>query len=271
MVELVVQARKAAHGAKPVLVHCWRGGMRSQSVGWLLKTAGFEPSLLTGGYKAFRAHARTYFDRPWRLQVVSGLTGAGKTRVLQLLADAGEQILDLEGLANHRGSAFGGIGQAVQPSTEQFENELFMRLSNLDPLQRIWVEDEGNRIGTIVLPKTFYDLMRHSPAVFLDSSSEHRIENLLEDYGDLPTSELAAAIEKIRKRLGPQHANEAIIALQSNQVDRAIEIVLAYYDKTYYKAVKNMPRKEVVQIPIDDLSDDALVSQTIDSANAIQH
>ena len=212
MTDLVLQARQSTCGDRSVLVHCWRGGMRSQSMGWLLKTAGLEPALLEGGYKAFRKYAHGYFDRPWRLHVVSGLTGAGKTRVLRLLADAGHQVLDLEGLANHRGSAFGGIGQANQPSTEQFENDLFFQLDSFDSQQRIWVEDEGNRIGTVVLPSTFYNRMRHSPAVFMDSSARQRVKNLLVDYGELPISELKDSIQKIRKRLGPQLADEAISA-----------------------------------------------------------
>ena len=120
MADLVVQAKAIAEGRNSVLVHCWRGGMRSQSVGWLLRTAGMDPLVLDGGYKAFRQFARATFEVPWNLRVISGLTGAGKTRVLLLLKDVGEQVVDLEGLANHRGSAFGGIGQPNQPSTEQF-------------------------------------------------------------------------------------------------------------------------------------------------------
>lgn len=267
MTELVVQARNSTQGAKPVLVHCWRGGMRSQSVGWLLKTAGLEPTLLEGGYKAFRSFAREFFDLPWRLHVVSGLTGAGKTRVLQLLAEAGQQVIDLEGLAEHRGSAFGGIGQASQPSTEQFENDLFQRLSSFDSKQKIWVEDEGNRIGTVVLPNTFYDLMRHSPAVFMDSSTQQRVKNLVVDYGELPASQLEASIQKIRKRLGPQQADEAINALRGDDIGRAIEIVLAYYDKTYLKSANAMPRNDMPSLAIDTLSDEQIVAESIEIAD----
>ena len=172
-------------------------------------------------------------------------------------------------LANHRGSAFGGIGQAIQPSTEQFENDLFCRLNSFDPQKQIWVEDEGNRIGTVVLPSTFYDLMRHSPAVFMDSSSQQRVKNLLLDYGDLPTKELADSIQKIRKRLGPQHADEAISALQNDDVARAIEIVLAYYDKTYLKAANAMPRDDMPSLAIDDLSDAEIVAKSIEIAGRL--
>lgn len=270
MADLVVQARELAGGETTVLVHCWRGGMRSQSMGWLLKTAGLNPIVLDGGYKAFRRFAREFFDRDWQLQVVSGLTGAGKTRVLQLLADAGQQVIDLEGLANHRGSAFGGIGQSIQPTTEQFENDLFARLEALAIDSTVWLEDEGNRIGTVVLPNSFYHLMRHSPAVFMDSSPDQRVENLLVDYGDLPIDELEKSISKIRKRLGPQHAEEAIAALKENNVRRAIEVVLAYYDKTYHKAASSMPRTEMPRLAIDNLADDAIIRATVAIADSIE-
>lgn len=263
MPELVTKARKYSAGSQTVLVHCWRGGMRSQSMGWLLKTGGLEPVVLDGGYKAFRRMAQASFENPWQLQVVSGLTGAGKTRVLHLLDEAGQQVLDLEGLANHRGSAFGGIGQAIQPSTEQFENDLFQLLDSFQPEQNIWLEDEGNRIGGVVLPRPFYELMRHSPAVFLESSSEQRVRNLVVDYGDLPAIELADSILKIRKRLGPQHADEAIKSLETGSVKRAIEIVLAYYDKTYLKSAHEMPRHDMVSLAIDELGDSQIVEQAI--------
>ncbi len=269
MTDLVTHANRLSDN-KDVLVHCWRGGMRSQSVGWLLSTAGMRPSLLDGGYKAFRKFARSFFESPWQLQIVSGLTGAGKTRILNLLADAGQQVIDLEGLANHRGSAFGGIGQAIQPTTEQFENELYCRLQAMDPQRRIWVEDEGNRVGSVVVPPVFYDRMRHAPAVFMDSSSKQRVQNLVVDYGDLPAQELADSIDKIRKRLGPQHADEAISSLGNSDVSRAIEIVLAYYDKTYLKAANAMPRNEMVNLPIDALSDGEIVNHAIAISNQVK-
>ena len=267
MSELVIQAKKAAPRQGKVLVHCWRGGMRSQSVGWLLSTAGLKPTLLEGGYKAYRSHAHQALDAPYRLNVVSGLTGAGKTRILAALADAGEQVVDLEGLANHRGSAFGGIGQLKQPTTEQFENCLFRKLEDFAADRPIWVEDEGNRIGTVVVPSAFYHLMRHSPAVFMDSSPAQRVKNLIEDYGDLPLTKLADSINNIRKRLGPQNADEALVSLDLGNVTKAIEIVLAYYDKTYMKAANAMPRKVMPSLKIDELDDSEIAASTIALSN----
>ena len=263
MSELVIQAKQASPNQGDVLVHCWRGGMRSRSIGWLLSTAGLSPTVLEGGYKAYRNYVHETIDAPYRLNVVSGLTGAGKTRIIAVLANAGEQVIDLEGLANHRGSAFGGIGQLKQPTTEQFENYLFGQLQNLDSARSIWVEDEGNRIGTVVVPPAFYHLMRHSPAVFMDSSPAQRVKNLIEDYGDLPLAELAGSIDNIRKRLGPQNADEALDSLDRGNVARAIEIVLAYYDKTYMKAANAMPRKIMPSLAIDELDDTEIAASAI--------
>ena len=163
-------------------------------------------------------------------------------------------------IRDSRGSAFGGIGQGDQPTTEQFENELFQKLDSLDPDQRVWVEDEGNRIGTVVVPGEFHHRLRNSPAVFLESSPEQRVKNLAVDYGDLGVDELEQSIAKIRKRLGPQHADEAIRALGSLNVERAIAIVLAYYDRTYLKAVNSMPRNEMPSLSIDGMSDSEIVA-----------
>lgn len=263
MSELVIQAKQASPNQREVLVHCWRGGMRSRSLGWLLSTAGLFPTVLDGGYKAYRSYAHEKIDASYRLNVVSGLTGAGKTRILALLAKAGEQVVDLEGLANHRGSAFGGIGQLTQPTTEQFENCLFGQLNSLDTSRPIWVEDEGNRIGSVVVPPAFYRLMRHSPAVFMDSSPAQRVKNLIGDYGDLPLTELAGSINNIRKRLGSQNADEALRLLDVGNVARAIEIVLAYYDKTYMKAANAMPRKIMPSLAIDELNDSEIATSAI--------
>jgi tRNA 2-selenouridine synthase len=268
MSDLVIQARQGSSGQGEVLVHCWRGGMRSRSMGWLLSTAGLSPTVLEGGYKSYRAHVHESLESPRRLNVVSGLTGAGKTRILAVLAKAGEQVVDLEGLANHRGSAFGGIGQRDQPTTEQFENYLFGQMQNLNPDQPVWVEDEGNRIGTVVVPPPFYHLMRHSPAIFMDSSPVQRVKNLIEDYGDLPPTELADSISNIRKRLGPQNADEALASLAGGNVARAIEIVLAYYDKTYMKAADAMPRKIMPTLAIDELTDPEIATSAIELSKA---
>ena len=234
-----------------VLVHCWRGGMRSQSFAQILELAGLQPIVLQGGYKAYRSLARSTFDLPMKLLVVSGLTGAGKTGILQVLESGGEQVIDLERLANHRGSAFGGIGQLPQPTTEQFENILFRRLTDLDLSKPIWIEDEGNRVGSAILPPPLYHRLQRSPAVSIECSLEQRVRNLVLDYGDLPKEQLIQSIEKIRKRLGGLAVKKAIGAVESGDVGIAIEIVLAYYDKTYNSAMASMPRETTLTLNVE--------------------
>ncbi|MEL7496279.1 MAG: tRNA 2-selenouridine(34) synthase MnmH [Planctomycetota bacterium] len=240
--------------SKDVLVHCWRGGLRSESMAWLFKITGLAPIVLEGGYKAFRRHAQSRFEEDWPLVVVSGLTGAGKTDVLDELKSLGEQVVELEQLANHRGSAFGSIGQPDQPTTEQFENQLFVQLDRCDRDQTVWVEDEGNRLGTVVVPPTFVAKIRRSPAIFIDSSPSDRVRRLLKDYGSFSPAQLIESIANIRKRLGPQHADEATRLVADGNVERAIQIVLDYYDRTYLHAAAKMERPKMHQLDSSGLT-----------------
>jgi tRNA 2-selenouridine synthase len=251
-----------------VRIHCWRGGMRSQSFAWLMAQGSLEPIVLDGGYKRFRSAVQQSFDRPYNLMVLSGLTGAGKTKYLHLLKNRSEQVIDLEGIANHRGSAFGGVGLGDQPTTEAFENQLFDQLEQQDNSRRIWVEDEGNRIGAVNVPKAFYQQIRFAPAVFIDATVDRRLDHLLEVYGDLDLSGLAYSVEKIRKRLGGQHVAAALEALEKKDFRTAAEIVLKYYDKTYLKAVDTMPREVMARFPAQSLSDAEVVDAIIETANA---
>ena len=253
----------------PIGVHCWRGGMRSESFAWLLEKGGCAPSLLEGGYKSYRNHVHSHINRPFNLLVISGLTGAGKTKYLHLLKSQGQQVVDLEGLANHRGSAFGAIGLGDQPSTEHFENLLFHELEKLDSNLPIWVEDEGNRIGGVVVPASFHKQMQHARAIFVDASVSRRVEHLIEVYGPLPKEALAHSVEKIRKRLGGQHVTDALSALEIGDLKKTTEIVLAYYDKTYLKAVDSMPRNHTHNLPVGDLSDDTVVERLVKLAGQV--
>jgi tRNA 2-selenouridine synthase len=262
LAELAKFARHRCTGSK-AFVHCWRGGMRSQSMKWLLDTAGLTPRILDGGYKSFRQLAHNKFEEPAPLRVISGLTGAGKTRVLDLLTAAGEHVIDLEGLANHRGSAFGSIGQPNQPTTEQFENDLFAELDRCRNAERIWIEDEGNRLGGVVVPPPFIQHLKDSPAIFLESSPAKRVEYLMIDYGDLDPQLLIASVQMIRKRLGFDLAEEASQAIQAGNIKRAIEIVLAYYDRTYLHAAAKHTRTDMQNLAIDDLADQQIVDQLL--------
>ncbi|HEU4717669.1 MAG TPA: tRNA 2-selenouridine(34) synthase MnmH, partial [Bacteroidia bacterium] len=142
MTAFILKARENAPGKK-IAVHCWRGGMRSASMAWLFETAGMEVLLLSGGYKAYRNFVLSNTGRKFDLRVVGGETGSGKTDILHELARKGEQVLDLEGLARHKGSSYGAIGQDPQPTVEQFENDFVHALTKLDPSRPVWIEDES--------------------------------------------------------------------------------------------------------------------------------
>ena len=252
-----------------ILLHCWRGGMRSRSVGWLANQVEIETRILQGGYKAFRKHVINSFKRPIQFCVVSGLTGAGKTRQIQLLQRLGEQIIDLEKIASHRGSAFGGIGLEVQPTVEHFENELFAEISKLDLSRRVWVEDESRMIGSVRLPHHFFAQIRQSPAFFMDVSVETRTELILQEYGGLSPNELVAAIQRITKRLGGQHAKRAIEFLSAGDVKEAVRILLDYYDRLYLSNRERMKRELFVDFAVNDPNSETTTRELIERADSL--
>lgn len=215
-------------------VHCWRGGQRSRSVAWLLSTAGFDVALLDGGYKHYRQYVLESFDRlSLPLLVVGGRTGTGKTKILWSLRDLGEQILDLEALAHHKGSAFGSIGETPQPTVEQFENDLFAAVRQLDPTRRIWVENESRAIGRVYVPAGLWQQMKSAPLFNIQIPQAERVQNLVADYACCDPGELEAAFERIGGKLGGQHLKAALTALEQRDFAAAAELALAYYDKTY--------------------------------------
>lgn len=248
---------------KIAYVHCWRGGMRSQSFAWLLDMAGIKVRVLKGGYKGFRKVAHRKIGLRHKMVILSGLTGAGKTEFLIELQKKGEQIIDLEGLANHRGSSFGAIGLGQQPTTEQFENCLFAALEKLNPNRRIWIEDEGSRLGHVVVPPRFVKQVRRAPAVFLDVPKERRLDNLMREYGDLDRDGLIVATRGIEKRLGGQNMIEAIKAIESGDLRTAADISLSYYDRSYLKAFSNLPRETSLNLATVGLEDSEVVAELI--------
>ena len=228
----VKEARQIANGSD-LIVHCWRGGMRSASMAWLLDTAGFKVSTLRGGYKTYRKLCQDRFEIPWRIVVLSGATGSGKTEILGHLKRLGEQVVDLEGLANHKGSAFGALGQRQQPSTEMFENLLFEELLQLDPRRRIWVEDESKNVGSVFVPHSFFSRMLSSPVVRIAVSSDIRVERLVREYGCFSKEELVHCVMKIEKRLGYDITKMCVAAIEEGNLRLVAELTLRYYDKSY--------------------------------------
>jgi tRNA 2-selenouridine synthase len=233
LADFVKQSKKLNPQNKEVLVHCWRGGMRSGSFGWLLDTAGLTASTLIGGYKAYRNAVLNAFAQPLKLIIIGGKTGSGKTDILKELARQGEQIMDLEGLANHKGSSYGAIGQHPQPATEQFENLLFHTLQRLDITRRIWLEDESRNIGSCFIPMALWLQMRVAPVAFLDLPKDVRVNRLVAEYGTIDHNLLIEATERIRKRLGGKVTKDALDALMRHDYAAVADLTLDYYDKAY--------------------------------------
>ena len=229
---LLAEAEKTANG-KEMLVHCWRGGMRSNYFCQFAGMARLRSKSLSGGYKAYRTSALESFKSPFKLTVIGGSTGSGKSEVLRALANKGEQIIDLESLANHKGSVFGGLMMPAQPTTEQFENNLFEHIMTLDLNKRIWIEDESLAIGRIFMPRNFWDALTSSPVVEIEVDRGRRIERLVNEYGPADRGEFLELMGKIVKRLGGQHYNAAKERLLDGDMYSTIEILLTYYDKAY--------------------------------------
>lgn len=214
---------------------CWRGGMRSGFAGRLLELLGYSIITLRGGYKAYRCwilQKLNHLSFPF-LHVLGGLTGSGKTAILQALKNMGEQIIDLESLANHRGGAFGGIGLNLQPTQEQFENEIVMTIEQLDWSKPIWIEDESRLIGSCHLPSLLYQNMIQAPLFYIQRSITERLATLLFQYGWIPKQQLLNAVSRIAKRLGSQLTKEIQQLIEQEQKEQAFEKLLIYYDKTY--------------------------------------
>lgn len=215
-------------------VYCWRGGMRSASMAWLLGFAGLKTATLQKGYKAFRNYVLQELERPRKLVVLGGMTGSGKTAILESLKIRGEQVIDLEAIANHRGSTYGKLAiPHPQPSSEHFENVIAALLSKTDPSRPLWIEDESRLIGTCHIPNGLFNQMQNSPLVVMEIPIEERLQRLKLEYGNLPIELLTAATEKIGKQLGGQRKKGAIGALEQGNVGQALEIVLGYYDHAY--------------------------------------
>jgi len=246
----ITNSLKAAPEGK-VIVHCWRGGMRSQSFARHIADNGFnDVKVVVGGYKAYRNHVLDSLATPVNLKVLGGYTGSGKTQILNELKKRGKQVIDLEGLANHKGSVFGGIGQLEQPTVEQFENDLHKEFRNLKLSEPIWVEDESQSIGRVKIPMQFYNQMRNAKLYFIDIPKDERVKHLVSEYASCNKHLLAESINQISKRLGGLNVKNAIGFLEKENHYEVAKIALHYYDKSYLKGMNRREKEKVIQIPL---------------------
>jgi tRNA 2-selenouridine synthase len=259
---LAGQAREISVN-RQLLVHCWRGGMRSASMAWLFRTMDIESFILDGGYKSYRRHVLDSLETDFPFVVIGGFTGSGKTNVLRSLEEMGGQIVNLEELACHKGSAFGGIGQAVQPSNEQFENNIYTQLMNYDLKRTIWIEDESRTIGKNTLPAGIHRNIRTAPVIFLEVPHQKRIERLVHDYAGFSRKDLADAIDRIRPRLGDLNAREAIQGIMEGNFMGTAELVLRYYDKTYRFGLGKREQDRVFRLSVSGSDDGREIAEKI--------
>ncbi|PPB82204.1 tRNA 2-selenouridine synthase [Albidovulum inexpectatum] len=245
------------------LVYCWRGGQRSGSFATILSQVGWRVELIDGGYKSWR---RLVVDElqnaPVRapVMVLDGNTGTAKTEILNLLPEHGLQVIDLEGLANHRGSLF-GARMGGQPSQKAFEGRLAMALATLDPARPVVVEAESSRIGAVQLPKRLWQAMCNAPRLRLAAPLQARARYLARGYADL--TEDAARLAEVIALLRPLHPAERIarwlaLAEARDHVTLAAELMQFHYDPRYEKHRARFESTRDRVIEVADLGADAL-------------
>ena len=248
MAQLARQAAGFATSGQ-LLLYCWRGGMRSESMAWLFEKVDIQCFTLKGGYKSYRKYVIEKAGSIPHLIVIEGYTGCGKTEIIHSLEILGEQVIDLEKLANHRGSVFGGIGQEPQPTTQQFQNELVNKILQFDLTKRVWVEGEGQNIGRVVLPDAFWNKMNGSVTIEIQLLREARISRLVNEYGSFSGELMENAICSIAKRLGTNRMNNILHHFREKKFDVVADKLLEYYDQTYqfsHKKYKKMMTEVVL-------------------------
>ena len=273
-VESLTSSQTRASGPQQVLIHCWRGGMRSAGVAWLLDLYGFKVYTLAGGYKSYRHWVIETFSFPFSFNILGGYTGSGKTFLLDELGKKGAPVIDLEKLANHKGSAFGNIGMPKQPTQEMFENLLGHQLrafhkskpglapadsqlsaaffnSSVGETGSIWLEDESQRIGHINIPHTLWNTMLHSPVLFITVPFEERLKHIVQEYGMLDKEKVSDAIVRIQKRLGGLETKTSLQKLAADDLESCFRILLKYYDKLYSKALNNRQQSKAMLTKLD--------------------
>jgi len=237
LIEIILQITIKKEGKnKSLRIYCWRGGMRSSAFAWLARTIGIRTYLLKGGYKSYRKWVLNQFDADLPIRLIGGKTGTRKTDLLNYINEENIYVIDLEGIANHRGSSFGSLGMEKQPTTQQFENILAESLDEFhknDNTIEIWLEAESSNLGKCRIPNMLYSQMQKAPILEIIKTKNERVENLVNLYSQNSQKELENAVERIQKRLGPQRTKEALLAIKKKEWSKACEAMLDYYDKCY--------------------------------------
>ena len=253
--QLIAEAKKYVKENK-IVVYCARGGMRSQIFSDLLSKEGIEVLRLKDGYKRYRNWCLEKFSRVHSSVVLSGKTGSQKTERLFGLHSVGEAVIDLEGLAHHKGSAFGALGQPEQPTQEHFENKLAHALFfELKKEQPIWYENESRLIGKVRIPDTLFNTIVRSPRIEIQPSFENRFDFLMENYGCFSNEELIEKTQLLTKRMGLEANKQSIEALENGDKNEWLTLLMHYYDKAYEQGrLKQAVQPKTIQLPITENS-----------------
>lgn len=252
------------------LLYCWRGGMRSRSLTHILSSIGFKAHLLKGGYRSFRKFVvddlnRILTETPLELTVLSGLTGVGKTRMLHSLQKRGEQILDLEGLANHKGSLLGSPQVGVQPSQKQFETRLWNALQSHDPQKKVWTEAESNRIGNVHCPPVLWKKLSQSKLIELKLPIAERCVLLREDYPHFceNPAALIELLEVLKRLRGDKQVSQWQEQIANADWEAFLQSILVdHYDLSYRKPTdqKSIYSPPVAELTVESASPEAYES-----------
>lgn len=256
-------------GGNALKLYCWRGGMRSESMAWLFEKMGIPCLLLHHGYKAYRRHVLSLFDKKLNIIVLGGLSGSGKSYVLEQLEQRGEQILDLEKWARHKGSAFGGLDMPSQFSNEYFENLLEYDLRMKDLSKKIWIEDESQNIGKNQVPTALFKKIRQAHVIQLDVPLEKRVHRLVAEYAGIPNKNLSGALQRISRRLGEERYRKCLKALEKNDYAFVVRETLRYYDKTYRYGLSRRDPERIHVLSVDDPADPGLPERLTELAGSL--
>jgi len=236
---------------KTISLYCARGGLRSAKMAAFLSENGFQVYVLKGGYKSYRRHILAEISQFTNIVIVAGHTGCGKTEVLQEMEKLGAQVLDLESLAHHKGSAFGGLGHPEQPSTSQFQNRIFEVLRRFSPALPLWVENESVKIGRVCIPEELWENMCNAGGYELVLPVDERVKFILEGYGKFDTESLVMCIRNLARRLGDEDMRRLCQMTAERDLEPVVRRLIAYYDKSYDHHVSGRDCQIFVKMPFE--------------------
>ncbi len=247
---LAESASRQENSKNTLRIYCWRGGMRSGTLGWLAASIGIKVYILKDGYKTYRKWVLDQFEKDYPIRLLGGKTGTGKTDILKSINSKKIYALDLEGLANHRGSSFGSLGMNQQPTSHQFENLIAEQLDVFinKNYKEIWVEAESPNLGKCRIPNSFYKQMKTAPLLEIIKKKKERVDNLVNIYSKNSQADLKDAVLRIHKRLGSKRTSEALLAIDQRKWAEACIAMLYYYDKCYDYEIKKSQNINIIDI-----------------------